>query len=78
MPNMQTPGWLIVILVGRVDISIFASVVLQKEGLYFVLSIPSVETEDIIENGRGLRTFRGSNSFSSKTSALRQTFQGFG
>eukprot|EP00434_Breviolum_minutum_P045914 symbB.v1.2.041274.t1/scaffold8005.1/size8220/2 len=32
--------------------------------------------EDITENGRGLQTFRGSNSFSSKTSALCQTVQG--
>ena len=73
---MKTPGWPIVVLVGNVDITIFATVLLQKKGC--ILSPRSVETEDITENGRGLQTFRGSNSFSSKTSALRQTVQGLG
>ena len=73
---MKTPGWPVVVLVGDVGIIIFASVFLQKND--FILSSLSVETEDITENGRGLQTFRGSNSFSSKTSALRQTVQGLG
>lgn len=76
MPSMKTPGWPVVVLVGKVGIIIFASVFLQKNG--FILSTLPVETEDITENGRGLQTFRGSNSFSSKTSALRQTVQGLG
>ena len=69
---MQMPGWLI---------SSVKKSGLRALRLFFlvansILNLFSMPTQEIVKKAEDLRTFRGSSSFSGKTHALDQTFQG--